>query len=622
MSTSPNRRILLIDDLEDIHADFRKILGGRCATPALDAAEAALFGASCAPPALCFELDSAYQGQQGVTMAAAALERALPYAMAFVDMRMPPGQDGTATIEQLWNADPALQVVICTAYSDDAWDEILERLDVRDRLLILKKPFDPIEVRQQANTLTAKWEASRQAALKMDGLQAAVQERTHQLQHQASHDALTGLPNRNLLRDRLQQALAHIHRQQGALVLCFIDLDHFKWINDSLGHAAGDEVLRVTAERIAACLREADTVARIGGDEFILLLLNPGPAQVATQAIERVVHSVGRPIALGGKEITVTCSVGCSRYPDDGGDADELLKFADAAMYRAKQAGRNNMQVYNVDLHRHLEEQIKIESALRQAITLGQLTIHYQPQIDLRSGIMSGVEALLRWQHPELGNIAPARFIPLAEECGLIEAIGAWVIDGVCRQIRQWQDAGVPAPCVAVNVSAKQLARPGLAAHVARCIDAYGIDAGCLELELAESTAMLDLEKTITLMLELKRIGVRLAIDDFGTSYSNLRALARLPLDKLKLDGSFVKDIVGDPRALVIANMIVTTARQLGLKIVAEMAETEGQVALLASCDCDAVQGYYFSPALAPADCARLIGSGALVVPGAAAKVP
>ncbi len=756
-----NRRILLIDDMPPIHEDFRKILVSEVTASELDEVEAMLFGSKAEVAFAGFELDSAYQGQEGMEMVKQSLQTEHPYAMAFVDMRMPPGWDGVETIEHLWQLDPRIQIVICTAYSDYSWEEVLGRLDVRDRLLVLKKPFDLIEVRQLANTLTMKWSMTQKAELKMDSLEQAVQQRTQdltnemivrreaqaalenansnlleseeryrllvelspdailiersgrivfanrtardlyranqadallnlpanslvvsgvpsdtestgktdsdvhapvlteelalcldgsqipvmvtrlnftyqgqpatqmvirdasehkrieaQLQYQANHDTLTGLPNRHLLMDRLHQALSYAQRNEGRLAVCFIDLDRFKWVNDNLGHAAGDELLKTVSLRIGACLRETDTVARLGGDEFVLLLSNQGGnARDIELAVKRVVNSVAQPVILAGREVSVSCSIGCSNFPEDGIDGDELLKFADAAMYRAKKMGRNNMQIYNEDLHRHLNEHVRLENDLRHAVEKGQLSLHYQPQIDIRSGAIVSVEILLRWLHPELGNITPSTFIPLAEETGLIESIGTWTIRKACEQSQEWKQAGLPQVRFAVNVSSKQIEKPGFEAFIKECLVTYQIEPYCIELELTENAAMQNLEQNIVLMNNLKRIGVQLVIDDFGTGYSNLRSLARLPIDKLKLDGSFVKDIVCNPDHLAIANTIVTMAHQLGLKIVAEMVETEGQVVLLAKGGCDQVQGYFFSPALAPAELATVLQAGPLFIP-------
>lgn len=764
-----NRRILLIDDLPSIHADFRKILTSEALPCGMDDMEAALFGSATPSNSADFTLDSAFQGREGVDKVTQSLQSHQPYAMAFVDMRMPPGLDGVETIEHIWAVDPRVQVVICTAFSDYSWDEVLSRLDVRDRLLILKKPFDLIEVRQLANALTAKWSTTKQAAMQMDALEHAVQQRTRELtseievrhqtqvelqnanqnlqeseeryrllvelspdailieragrivfanstarnlyrenqvdellshsiaslvapepvtnlenangkprrhgadthlmteeralcldgneievmvsrlafhyqgepaiqmvvrdvsehkrmedhwQHQASHDTLTKLPNRNLLMDRLHQAIGHAQRNETRLAVCFMDLDRFKWINDNLGHAAGDELLVTVAQRIKTCLRETDTVARLGGDEFVLLLCSHGPAYEIELAIQRVVASVAQPLLLAGREVSVSCSAGCSNYPEDGHDADALLKFADAAMYRAKEMGRNNLQIYNAELHSHLDERQKLEKDLRHAIEKEQLVLHYQPQVDLRSGAIVGIEVLLRWLHPEFGSIPPSRIIPLAESTGLIESIGTWTIQQACAQNKAWQRTGLAPMCVSVNISAKQVAHPGLVQCIAECLAASQLEPCYLELEMTERTAMQDLEKTIALMGNFKRIGVRLAIDNFGVAQSNLRSLARLPIDKLKLDGSFVKDIVSNPDSLAIANTIVTMAHQLGLTTIAEMAETEGQVMLLAQGSCDHAQGYYFSRALPPAELLQLLLAGNMAVPGRRARNP
>ncbi len=768
MNLLKNRRILLIDDLPSIHEDFRKILTSEAMPCGMDDMEAALFGSPTPSNTANFELDSAYQGREGVLKVTQSLQTHQPYAVAFVDMRMPPGLDGVETIEHIWQVDPRVQVVICTAFSDYSWDEVLSRLDARDRLLILKKPFDLIEVRQLAHALTAKWITTQQAAVQMDALEQAVQERTRELtseivvrhqaqvdlqsanhslqeseeryrllvelspdailieragrivfanpmarnlyrenqvddllshsiaslvapeyvanlgnasgkpdhttathpmtaeralcldgseievmvsrlafhyqgepaiqmvvrdvsehkrmedhwQHQASHDTLTKLPNRNLLMDRLHQAIGHAQRNETRLAVCFMDLDRFKWINDNLGHAAGDELLITVAQRIKSCLRETDTVARLGGDEFVLLLCSHGPAYEIELAIQRVVTSVAQPLLLAGREVSVSCSAGCSNFPEDGKDADELLKFADAAMYRAKEMGRNNLQIYNAELHSHLDERVRLENDLRHAIEKQQLVLHYQPQVDLRSGAIVGVEVLLRWLHPEFGSIPPSRFIPLAESTGLIESIGTWTIQQACAQNKAWQQAGVVPMCVSVNISAKQVAHPGLVQCVAQCLATNQLEPCYLELEMTESTAMQDLEKTIALMGNFKRIGVKLAIDNFGVAQSNLRSLARLPIDKLKLDGSFVKDIVSNPDSLAIANTIITMAHQLGLTTIAEMAETEGQVVLLAHGHCDQVQGYYFSRALPPDELVQLLQAGNLAVPGRRTRTP
>lgn len=431
-----------------------------------------------------------------------------------------------------------------------------------------------------------------------------------QLHYQATHDVLTGLPNRSLLVDRLHQAIAEARRYQERFMVAFIDLDRFKWINDSFGHDAGDALLKTVASRMSACLRESDTIARLGGDEFVLVLRDSGDGCEALQVLNRVVSCVASPMKLGEHDIVVTCSLGCCSYPEDGEDPEALLRFSDAAMYRAKEVGRNNLQHYDSALRQRFEERVQLATELRHAIERNQLALHYQLQIDLRTGAIMGVEALLRWQHPRLGNVEPARFLPIAEETGLIERIGEWVLEQACTQNRRWQEQGLMPVRIAVNLSAKELRRPGLQARIAGSLARAGLDPAYLELEVTESASMDDPDKTLPLMHGLKALGISLSIDDFGTGYSNMQYLQRFPVDKLKLDGSFISEITTNPGSLAIADAVVTVAHRLGMKVVAEMAETEGQVALLAACGCDQVQGRYFSEPVSADRCAELLRLG------------
>lgn len=436
-----------------------------------------------------------------------------------------------------------------------------------------------------------------------------------QLNHLATHDPLTGLPNRHLLMDRLQQAIRYAKRQQTRFVVAFIDLDRFKWINDSLGHEAGDQLLKAVSQRIASGLRESDTIARFGGDEFVFIMQSAGSPEEARLATERVVAAVTMPLSFDGFEVAVTCSMGCSTYPDDGEDAETLLRCADAAMYRAKETGRNKVQIFDAELRERIDQRIRLEIDLRDAVERGELTLCYQPQIDLHSGDIIAVEALLRWRHARLGDIAPAEFIPIAEDAGFIVPLSEWVIRQVCLQANAWQRAGLPPVRMAVNLSAKQLSHPGLEHFVARCLAATRLDPGCLELEFTESAPLVDPETIIPRMHRLKKLGVILSIDDFGTGYSNMQYLKDFPVDCLKLDGSFVRGITSDERSLAIADAIVAMSHRLGLKVVAEMAETESQVVLLAARGCDLVQGYYFSQPLPPDQCAELLRAKRMRLP-------
>jgi diguanylate cyclase (GGDEF)-like protein len=631
-------RILLIDDNRSNLELMREILIGedRSAARQLESLEAALFGTSKRPAGKTlpsFAVDHCESGRRGHELVASALAGARPYAVAFVDMRMPNGWDGLQTIEALWQLDPDLQVVICSAYDDHSWEQIIERLGCLDNLLFLRKPFDPIEVLQLATALSEKWRLQHARQNQLAELQAHVAERTRHLQealdqrlraerellHLATHDALTGLANRPLFMDRLQQAMVLAQRQQRQLLIAFIDLDRFKQFNDQLGRKCGDELLRMIANRMSACLRESDTLARLGGDEFALLLPDTKQAKNAMAALTRLLDRLAEPFALEGKELSVTCSLGCSVYPDDGTDGEDLLGYATLASYRAKELGRNSIQAYNPELHARLQERQLLESALHQAIVNEEFELYYQPQIDLRSGRICGLEALLRWHHPQLGAISPARFIPIAEENGLIHQIGEWTLYSACRQLLAWQDQGIPLQRVALNLSARQAAQPGLDALISRCLKETGIDPSYLELELTESVSMDDPEHIIPLMQRLRKLGINLAIDDFGTGYSNLSYLQLFPVSKLKLDGSFVRGITSDAGSMAIIDAVIALAHRLGLKVVAEMAETEAQVIQLAAHGCDQVQGYYFSRPLPAAELEPLLRAGATELPSAGA---
>jgi diguanylate cyclase (GGDEF)-like protein/PAS domain S-box-containing protein len=427
-----------------------------------------------------------------------------------------------------------------------------------------------------------------------------------QLAHQAQFDLLTGLANRSVMLDRLKQAIGSGQRYHNRLVVAFMDLDGFKLINDSLGHEVGDELLREVAARLQACVRASDTVARFGGDEFVLLLMDPGGQSALaesqlTELVRRVLESVAAPLTLAGREVQVSCSIGLAAFPQDGDDAEILIKHADTAMYRAKELGRNGFQFFTQELQHRAQQQMDLGASLRLALERDEFELHYQPQVSLRSGRVVGVEALLRWRHPDKGLLGPAHFISFAEESGLIIPIGEWVMRRACAQNKAWQDAGLPPIPVAVNVSARQCAHQNLEEVVRSALASSGLPAHFLELELTESISMADPEHSVPMMQRMKAIGVELSIDDFGTGYSNMSYLKRFPIDRLKLDISFVREITTDPGSLAISDAIITMSHSLHLEVVAEGVETEGQLALLSQRHCDIVQGFYFSKAL-PAD--------------------
>ena len=608
-----NRRILIIDDNASIHLDFRKVLGAQAehvAQDALDILEANLFGESVVGTSRPnFDIDSAHQGQEGVAMAQQAHAEGKPYAMAFVDMRMPPGWDGLKTIERLWAADPDVQVVICSAHTDYDWTEVVERLGHSDKLLVLRKPAEPIEVLQCATALSRKWENDklvREHVLRLEevittrtrGLEAA----NRQLRHLATHDSLTGLPNRVLLDDRLQQAIAHADRDTRSFAVLVCDLDRFKLINDSLGHRAGDELLQEVARRLLTVVRTADTVARFGGDEFVLIGTSIGDAEDAAGLASRVMDVLQAPVRIATIDIHASPSIGIAMYPDDGATMEALLAHADAAMYSAKQNGRGNFRRYAPGMDAGAEDRVQLESELHNAVAQNQFELYYQPKVDTQTDEVRSAEALIRWNHPTRGIVPPAQFVPLAEECGLIGMIGAWVIREACRQTRQWQLDGVPSLRVSVNLSASQFRDSGLVDTIRSALDDADLQARFLEVELTESAVMSDPEKSVAILEHLSAMGVLVSVDDFGTGYSSMSYLRRFPIDKLKIDRVFIDEIVSRPEDASIVRAIVSLAHSLRLKVVAEGVETPAQLDFLKTVGCDEYQGYHFSrPLPAPA---------------------
>jgi diguanylate cyclase (GGDEF)-like protein/PAS domain S-box-containing protein len=437
-----------------------------------------------------------------------------------------------------------------------------------------------------------------------------ISERTYaeeQIKHLAYHDALTGLPNRLLFKDRLTVALSHAQRNGSRLAVLFLDLDRFKVINDSLGHNIGDQLLQAVAARVQSCVRESDTVARLGGDEFTLLLPNLNRSDDAAPVAQKLLEAVRYPFHIEGREFFITTSIGVSLYPEDGLDAETLIKNADTAMYQAKEQGRDNYQLFNAYINARALQRIALEHGLRRALTNDELAVHYQPIFDFRSGRISGMEALLRWNHPEMGSIPPGMFIPLAEANGVMVPIGTWAMRAACRQAREWHEAGFKNLSLAVNLSVCQLQQPDLVQRVREILDETQIQPRMLELEITESSAMQSPENSVRTLYELKKLGVRISLDDFGTGHSSLSYLKRFPIDTLKIDQSFVRDITTDPDTASIVSAIIAMARSLRLKVIAEGVEFSEQANFLRRYNCDQMQGYLIKPPVPAAEFLELI---------------
>lgn len=431
-----------------------------------------------------------------------------------------------------------------------------------------------------------------------------------EIKHMAHHDALTGLPNRRLFMEIVVLEAAEARRTHKKLAILFLDLDRFKEVNDTLGHEAGDELLVEVAKRLKTSIRESDTVARTGGDEFNIILTDIRRAEYVATVAQKIRNAFGEPYFIDGHTLYMTTSIGISIYPDDNEEIDTLFRYADIAMYHAKELGKNNYQFYNPDINIRSVEKIRFEGYLRQTIDRGELAVHYQPQVDIRTGRIVCAEALVRWQHPELGMLPSKRFIPAAEETGFVTAIDEWVLRTACAQFKRWYETGYPPVCVTVNLSAKEFQNPELVATIGRILRETGLSPDCLDIEITESMAMRNIEHTVKQLNELNAMGVRISVDDFGTGYSSLSYLKRLPIQRLKIDRSFIKDITTAPDDRAIVQAVTAMAHAMNMTVVAEGVETEEQLRFLHETQCDEAQGYLFNKPLPPERFTELIAAG------------
>jgi diguanylate cyclase (GGDEF)-like protein len=713
-------KIIIIDDNPSIHHDFIKILKTESFSE-LDNLSNALFSEDKEESSLPkFEIDVASQGQEGVERIKEALQQGNPYALAFIDIRMPPGWDGIETIKHIWELDKDIQIVICTAHSDYSWEETIEHLGKRDNLLILKKPIDCVTVRQLACALTTKWQLTEESRNYTTILQQKVSDQTlslqkslslikstfesssdgiliannkgriidynnklismleipksildtkkeenfieymktkienpeeffvkikelksvsidvikfkngkifecysqphklgkkiighiydfrditkrakleKELQYQATHDTLTELANRIMLFDKLKQAIKIAYQYNTHFAVLFLDLDRFKLINDSLSHSVGDELLKKVADRLLSTIRGEDTLARLGGDEFIIILMNIEQKEHVEVKVHKIINIFQQPFSISNREITLTASIGISLYPQDGSTVDILIRNSDVAMYRAKKQKGNSCEFYTPDMSTESLAELDQEMELRQAIARNEFFLCYQPQIDMINKKLVAVEALIRWQHPKKGVLLPIDFIPLAEETGLIVPIGEWVMKTACAQNKAWQDAGAPPIRVAVNITSQQLQQQNIIIKIREILRITELEPKFLELELTENAILCNRE-IIRVLTDLKKLGLTIAVDDFGTGYSSLSYLNKIPLDRLKIDKSFVKNIDSTINDAVIIRIIIAMAKNLNLKVIAEGVETADQMNFLKECECSDVQGFYFSKPL------------------------
>jgi diguanylate cyclase (GGDEF)-like protein len=592
--------VLVVDDDAAVQSAYRKVLDQEAVCTedaAIQELRSKLFQDITTPTAaraatkdpLRFSLTLCSSAAEAVAAVKLSVLDGKPFALAFLDMRMPPGRDGAWAAEQIRQLDPDIQIILCTAYTDIDPADVSRRVPPEDRLFYLAKPFHPHEVRQLASALGHRWHAERS------------------LIRLAYFDPLTTLPNRELFRNRLTAVLAEAAPQSHAVGLLYLDLDNFKRINDTLGHAVGDELLKVMADRLRKCLRADDSspgvaahrdpgnLARIGGDEFVILLPSLPDPNDAISVAERVVRALQKPVQLTRHEVVVTPSIGIALFPIDGADGDTLFRHADLAMYFAKRQRPGCVARYTSDMSAGGLQRLTIETHLRGALERNEFTLNYQPQFDLATGLISGMEALLRWNNRELGSVPPAEFIPIAEETGMIITIGEWVLRTACLAAKSWNSAGMPPVRVAVNVSGLQFAQRDLPQLVAAVLKEVGLDPALLEVELTESVVMKDEASAIAAIAALKATGVMVAIDDFGTGYSSLSRLRDFAVDRLKIDRSFVQNMVTRPADYAVAHAIITMARSLGLSVVAEGVEDFPQLLSLQDQQCEHAQGFLLS---------------------------
>lgn len=514
------------------------------------------------------------------------------------------GMSGLEMVPHALRRDPDTVVIMISA--ERAIESAVEAMRA-GAFDYVTKPFDLRHV-EAAVRRALEHRALREAKRRYEVyLEEMIERRTAEVDHLSHHDALTGLPNRALFEDRLAQALLSAQRSKQRLAILSLNLDRFKLINDTLGPAAGDELLRRVAERVSACVREGDSVARYGSDEFALLLTQVGEAEDVIEISRRVLEAFKQPFRCNGHTLYLTTSAGVSIYPEDGKDAHTLLKNAGAALHRAKWQEGNTCQLYTADLNAKALRRLTLGSYLRQALEREEFEVHYQPQVKVDDFRIVGAEALVRWRHPELGMVSPAEFIPLAEETGLIVPLGEWVLRAACGQIREWHGDGANHLCIAVNLSPRQFRQPDLIGMVERALAETGLDARYLELELTEGSVMTDPRKAAATLRELRLMGIGVAIDDFGTGYSSLSHLKSFPLTTLKIDKAFLSDAVTNPADAAIVGAIVALARSLDLRVKAEGVETEEQLEFLRALECDEAQGYLFGMPLPAQEFARLL---------------
>ena len=588
------RRILIVDDNSNIHNDYRKVLLRHTQNIIDNDAAAAFFGEPVSNPQsknvlISVEIDSALQGQQGLEMVNEAIAQGRPYSLAFVDIRMPPGWDGIRTITEFWKVAPDLQVVVCSAYTDNRFDEICRELGHTDSLLVLKKPFDAIEVYQIAVAMTEKWTLSRKVRFRQEELEQLVQARTNEIRKAALEDPLTGLANRTMFNTSLDAALKQTRRYKSPSALILIDVDFFKEINDSLGHPAGDQLLTELARRLRSVARETDTVARLGGDEFGIIITRIGKLSDLRSILDRIETAIRKPFDWEGQQLEVTFSIGIAVASEDGTDPEEIMRCADMALYKSKKNGRNSTTFYHEEMNKEVLELRRIQADLVEGLVNDEFILHYQPIFSCQSKEVVEFECLIRWIHPKHGLMMPGSFLQVAEESGLIVDIGRWALQKGLETASTWPKHIK----LAVNVSPVQFReRNDIFTTVMTCLENTGVHPNRLELEITETILLHDIDWAAKVITKLRDAGVSVALDDFGVGHSSLNYLKNLPFDKVKLDRSFVMMSETCSKSRAILHSVATLGKDMGIVVLAEGIENEDQLELIVNAGFSEVQGF------------------------------
>jgi diguanylate cyclase (GGDEF)-like protein len=589
-------RILIVHDNELIHKKFKHHIHSQ-PRPSFYSRLKNIFKKKI-PQQSLFEIHSAYDGDDAMQRVTASLAVAEPYAVVFIAVDSDKNQQGLKTLATLWEKDKNFQAVLCTDTIDSQWERKIAKFPVGNNYMILKNPHDGMSVRQLAHTLAHKWQLENEKQLHNAHFEDHIKDRVSELNYQAHYDVLTALPNRTQLLKDLNELIVEAKKADRKLGIFFFDLDRFKLINDGLTHTIGDEVLKAVAERLqAAAVEYKHILGRFGGDEFILIIDDIKSESAASAIVKSLSGLFHKPFSIVGRRLNITSSIGVAFFPKDGSSARELFSHADIAMYVAKARGNNSYQFYESSLNMDVLKRLDFETELSQAIEMGQFVLHYQPEFNLVTGVLEGAEALMRWQHPERGLIMPEEFISIAEETGLIVPMGEWVLRAACRQNKIWQESHLPQLRMAVNVAGLQFEHPGFVDLVKNILQDSGLSASYLELEITENVIIKN-NKFVNIVHELKNLGTRIALDDFGSGYSNINYLRKLPIDRLKIDRTYIQNIRTNAQDEAIIRTVIAMANAFNLQVLAEGVETPDQLNFLKEAQCHEGQGFYFSKPL------------------------